>query len=82
MLLWIRLRNGLGLPVRLSGTLWGCAQLADDLSAGLATALDPPNTLKSANRWLREGEWLDEGDPALSLSYIVLPVLDEVLKAA
>ena len=82
LLLWVRLRDGLGLPARFSATLRGCSQLADDLTAGLITALDPPDMVKSGKRWLREREWLDEGEPALTLEDIVLPVLDEVLETA
>ena len=82
LLLWIRLRDGLGLPARLSATQRGCAQLADDLTAGLITALDPPNMVKSGKRWLRKREWLEAGEQALTLEHIVLPVLDELLEAA
>ena len=82
LLLWIRLRDGLGLPARFSGTLRGCSQLADDLTAGLITALDPPEMVKSGKRWLRKREWLNADEQALTLEDIVLPVLDELLEGA
>ena len=80
LILWIRLREALALPPRLSVTWRGCQYLADDLTAKLIHALDPPGMVNSSKRWLRQQGWLDEGEQATTLGDIVLPVLDELLQ--
>lgn len=79
LILWIRIRESLHLPARLSITTRGNRQLADDVTAALIHALDPPNMLKSSKRWLHKKGWLDQNTPAITLADIVVPVLDELL---
>lgn len=80
LVLWIRLREALHLPPRLSASMRGTQGLADDVAAALIHALDPPSLIKSGQRWLQKKEWLEEGIPALTLEDIVVPVLDELLE--
>ena len=80
LLLWIRLREALHLPPRLSASMRGTQGLADDVAAALINALDPPGLIKSGRRWLHKKEWLEQGVPALTLEDIVVPVLDELLE--
>ena len=80
LLLWIRLREALGLPPRLSASCRGCAHLADDVAASLITSLDPAGMAKSGHRWLYKQGWLAQGEQATTLSHIVVPVLDELLE--
>ena len=82
LLLWIRLREALHLPARLSASMRGTQGLGDDVAAALIHALDPPSLIKAGRRWLHKKEWLDKGVPALSLEDIVVPVLDELLEEA
>ena len=79
-LLWIRLRESLALPARLSLTWRGCSHLADDITAALINAIDPPGLRKSGRAWLRSKGWLAEGEEALTLQDVVIPVLDDFLK--
>lgn len=76
LILWMVLRDAFGLQPRLSVSMHGTAALADDLSAALIHALDPPGMVSSAKRWLEQKDWLPRGKPALTLTDIVLPVLD------
>lgn len=80
VLLWIRLRESLALPARLSLTWRGCSHLADDITAALINAIDPPGLRKSGRAWLRSKGWLAEGEEALTLQDVVIPVLDDFLK--
>lgn len=80
LILWIRLREALGLPPRLSATWRGCSYLADDMAATLIHVLDPPKLSKTGKRWLYQRGWLDEDEQAVTLADIVLPVLDELLE--
>lgn len=86
LLLWIRLREALGLDARLSISQRGTVGLADDLVAHLIHALDPPSKKKSIasclrkHNWLQERGWLKEQGQARTLADIVLPVLDELLE--
>ena len=80
VLLWIRLRESLALPERLSLTLRGCSHLGDDITAALVNAIDPPGLKKKSRAWLHKKGWLAEGDEALSLQDVVIPVLDEFFK--
>lgn len=79
LILWVRLREALHLPARLSATRRGSRDLADDVAAALINALDPPNMLKSSKRWLYKQGWLDQDTPAITLADVVVPVLDELL---
>lgn len=80
VLLWIRLREALALPARLSLTLRGCSHLADDITAALINAIDPPGLKKKSRAWLHSKRWLAEGDEALNLQDVVIPVLDEFFR--
>lgn len=80
LLLWIRLRESLGLEARLSANHRGMNGLADDLVARLIHMFDPLNVKKDTKRWLQQRGWLDKTEQALSLADIVLPVLDELLE--
>lgn len=80
LLLWIRLRDALGLPARLTTTFRGCGYLADDMTARLIHVLDPPNLVDSGRRWLHQRGWLAKGQHATTLDEVVLPVLDELLE--
>ncbi|MBS8270434.1 hypothetical protein DYI26_17125 [Halomonas litopenaei] len=80
LLLWVRLRNGLGLPARLTTTFRGCGFLADDLTARLIHVLDPPKLVDSGRRWLQQRGWLAKGQHAITLDDVVFPVLDELLE--
>jgi hypothetical protein len=82
LILWIRLREAFGLAARLSVSRRGCAQLGDDLAAALIHALDPPGLVKSSKRWLTRKGRLPEGQPALTLQDVVMPVLDELVTAS
>lgn len=79
LILWARLRESIGLPPRMSGSLRGCSSLAEDLAARLIHFLDPPSLKKSGKRWLRQKGWLEGEEQAVSLGDIVLPLLDELL---
>lgn len=81
-LLWIRLRQALALPPRLSASRKGVLGLGDDVAAALISALDPPGAVESGRRWLRKRGWLEEQEPALALEDIVVPVLDEFLESS
>ncbi len=81
LLLWVRLRDALGLSARLSASDRGTRQLADDLTAALIHALDPPSLPKKSRRWLHKKGWLSKDVPAVTLEDIVVPVLDELLEA-
>ncbi|SHE45777.1 hypothetical protein SAMN02745148_00505 [Modicisalibacter ilicicola DSM 19980] len=80
LLLWIRLRNALGLPARLTTTFRGCGFLADDMAARLIHVLDPPKLVDSGRRWLHQRGWLAKGQHATTLDDVVLPILDELLE--
>lgn len=82
ILLWIRLRDSLGLPARLSFTWRGCSQLADDITAALINAIDPPGLSKAGKAWLHQKGWLHEGEQALTLQDVVVPILDDFMKAS
>lgn len=81
-LLWIRLREALALPPRLSACRKGALAAGDDVAAALISALDPPSTVKSGRRWLAARGWLEQEEPAVALEDIVVPVLDEFLEAS
>ena len=80
VLLWLRLRQSLVLPARLSLTRRGCSHLADDITAALINAIDPPGLKKKSRAWLRTKGWLAESGEALTLQDVVIPVLDEFFK--
>ena len=80
IILWIRLREAMGLGPALSATIRGCSQLADDLSAHMIHVLDPPSIQKLGKSWLGRTGWLEENEQAITLGDIVLPVLDEILE--
>ena len=82
VLLWIRLRESLGLPPRLSASRKGALALGGDVTAALISALDPPGAIKSGRRWLAARGWLDREESAVALEDIVVPVLDEFLEAS
>lgn len=82
LILWIRLRQALDLPPRLTATWRGCSYLADDLTARLIHTLDPPGLVNSSKRWLHQQGWLEKGQQATALADIVLPVLDELLESS
>lgn len=82
VLLWVRLREAMGLPPKLTNTMRGLNYLADDLTARLIHCLDPPNLVGTGRRWLCKQGWLEKDDQALLLADIVLPVLDEILQAS
>lgn len=82
LLLWIRLRESLDLPPRLTASWRGCGHLANDLTAALINSLDPPGMVKSGKRWLCRHGWLAPGEQATTLPEIVVPILDELLEKA
>ena len=82
LLLWIRLRESMDLPPRLTASWRGCDHLANDLIASLINSLDPPSMVKSGKRWLCQQGWLAPGEHATTLAEIVVPILDEMLEKA
>lgn len=79
LLLWIRLRDALGLPAELTTTHRGCHYLADDMVARLLQVLDPPSLKKSSRRLLNKLGRKQESGHSSTLSDVVVPVLDELL---
>lgn len=87
LMLWAQLRSALQLPPRLTGSLCGAEQLADDVSAAMISLLSPPpGTLEAGKDWLRERGVLKQDDSnaidTVSLQAVVEPVLQELLEAA
>lgn len=80
--LYIRLREALGLPPRISASARGCTFLADDITARLIHLLDPPRMTKSGKRWLHQRGWLEKEEEATKLADIVFPILDEIFSDA
>lgn len=80
LVLWIYLREALGLPARMSVSLRGISLLAEDVTAAAITFVDAPN-------WWEKGKQIiglveDTKVDRITLSSIVEPVLQELLESA
>jgi hypothetical protein len=81
LLLWIYIREAFGIPARLSVSNRGMELLADDVTAAAISVLDPADgLLEQGKKWLGLDE--DEARHAVTLSDIVNPVLEELIKTA
>lgn len=81
LLLWIYIREALGIPARLSVSNRGMELLADDVTPAAIRVVDPVDgLLEQGKKWLCLGE--DEARHAVTLSDIVNPVLEELIETA
>lgn len=81
LLLWIYIREALDVPARLSVSHRGIELLADDVTAAAIRVVDPADGLfDQGKKWLGLAD--EEERVAVTLSDIVNPVLEELMKAA
>lgn len=82
LILWIYLRDAFGLPARLSVSMRGAERLADDLAAAAIHAVDPPGIIRAGKDLMQRWGWMDGKKHSVTLSDVVLAVLEELLSAA
>ena len=81
LILWIYLREAFDLPGRLTASTRGADALAIELAAAAIHAADPPSLNQDGKKLLQHWDWR-EGPRGISLTDVVVPMLDNLLAIA
>lgn len=82
LILWIYLREAFDLPARLTVSTRGADALATELAAAAIHAADPPSLIQDGEGLLQRWGWIEGKQRCITLTDIVLPVLDDLMATA
>lgn len=82
LMLWIYLREAFDLPARLTVSTRGADALATELAAAAIHAADPPSLIQDGEGLLQRWGWIEGKQRCITLTDIVLPVLDDLMATA
>lgn len=82
LILWIFLREAFALPARLTVSMRGADALATELAAAAIHAADPPSLIRNGKNLLRHWGWIEGKLRCISLTDVVVPVLDDLIATA
>lgn len=79
LILWIYLREAFDLPARLTVSTRGADALATELAAAAVYVADPPSLIQDGKGLLQHWGWIEGKQRCITLTDIVLPVLDDLV---
>jgi len=82
LILWNYLREAFDLPARLTASTRGADALAIELAAAAMHAADPPSLNQDGKNLLQHSDWREGKPRDISLTDVVVPVLDNLLATA
>lgn len=82
LILWIYLREAFDLPARLTVSTRGADALATELAAAAIHAADPPSLFQNGKDILQHWGWIEGKRRCISLTDVVVPVLDDLIATA
>ena len=82
LILWIYLREAFDLPARLTVSTRGADALATELAAAAIHAADPPSLIQNGKDILQHWGWIGGKRRCITLTEVVLPVLDDLIATA